>query len=184
MTRKLKARRAVRKLAASVTGQLSGPVPSRQLCEALCHSVSRMRRRPVNLMFVEFPASVTGLAIVHDDHDTILVDSRATGVQSVVITGHELGHLLEDGGPHHQMGGATAAARLLGGGDLESALRNVPAVLHASARAHAQDPCEEAAEAFGITLGGLLLPWVDDTTQEPGPTGELLGRLHTSLGPR
>ncbi|HZG07268.1 MAG TPA: toxin-antitoxin system, toxin component [Streptomyces sp.] len=178
-------RRAARKLADSATARLSGPVPSRRLCEELCRTMSELRGgRPVELSFVEFPPdTATGLVLVHEDHDRILVDRRTTGVQQVVVTGHELRHLTQP--DHHRyVDGAAAAARLLSEADDPERAWNE--VLHAAARSHSQDPCERDAENFGLTLGGRLLPWVagDAQDSDPGPYDGLLGRIQTSLGPR
>ncbi|WP_344323086.1 toxin-antitoxin system, toxin component [Streptomyces macrosporus] len=178
-------RRAARKLAGAVTDRLSGPVSSRRLCEELCRAMGRQRGgRPIELRFIDFPpGTVTGLALIREDSDMVLVHSGTTGVQQVVAVGHELRHLTQDG-HDYCVDGADVAARLLGeNGDMESVLDEV---LHAAARNHAPNDLEDDAERFGLTVGGLLLPWVADGAQDfgPGPRDGLVGRIQTSLGPR
>lgn len=178
-------KRAARKLAGAVTNQLSGPVPSRRLCEEMCRAMSRLRDgRPIVLRFVDFPpGTVTGLALVREDSDMVLVERRTTGVQQVVAVGHELRHLTQDG-HGHCVDGAAVAARLLGeAGDMEDVLDEV---LHAVARDHAPNALEDDAERFGRTVGGLLLPYVADDARDSrsDPGDGLVGRIQTSLGPR
>ncbi|GAA2417485.1 hypothetical protein GCM10010420_54780 [Streptomyces glaucosporus] len=178
-------RRAARRLAGAVTAQLGGPVPSRRLCEEMCRAMSRMRGgRPVDLRFVDFPpGTITGLALVREEGDLVLVERRTTGVQQVVAVGHELRHLTQDG--HGRCAdGAAVSARLLGeAGDVADVLDEV---LRAMARDHAPNALEDDAELFGRTVGGLLLPYVADAVRRSGsgPRDGLLERIRTSLGPR
>lgn len=175
-----KMRRTARKLADAVTAELTGPVPPGLLCEALCRKTSELRGgRPIELRYVDFPAQTTGLALVLEDHDKILVERSTTGVQQVVIVGHELGHLLED--DHHGYLDGAVAARILGeAGDAEQSWRDV---LRVAARDHCQADHEQRVEDFGLALGGMLLPWVADGTQAPGAREGIVGRIQTSLGP-
>ncbi len=176
-------RRTAKRIADSVTAEVSGPVSPTWLCEQLCREMSGLRQRPIELRFIDFPPdSATGLALVYEDHDRIFVDSRTTGVQRVVVTGHELWHLTQDGHGSYR-DGAVAAARMLNEtDDIEHAWRQV---VRAAARSHCEDDCEQQAEAFGLTLGGRLLPWVTDAPGacDAGPRNGLLGRIQTSFKP-
>lgn len=172
----------MKRFADAVTSRLDGPVPSRQLCREMCRTMSEQRGRPIGLHHVEFPpGSATGLMLVREHCDTILVDSRATGPHEILITGHELGHLL-DPEPGRYVDGAVAAARMLA--EADDVERAWSEVLRVAARNHAQDPCEERAEAYGEALASRLLPWLADGARGTGPGGGLAGRISASLGPR
>ncbi|TLS45759.1 hypothetical protein FE633_13435 [Streptomyces montanus] len=64
--------------------------------EAMIDRIARLRGQPIDLDFVPMPRRMTGLCCFGEDRDTIVVNAEAEPLHRVLITLHELWHLIED----------------------------------------------------------------------------------------
>ncbi|KOU66818.1 hypothetical protein ADK57_17695 [Streptomyces sp. MMG1533] len=69
--------------------------PDEGLQSMVAH-IERLRRRPIGIQVVPLPSPATGLTCFGEDRDTIVVNDAAEPLHRVLITLHELWHLIED----------------------------------------------------------------------------------------
>ncbi|WP_424217271.1 toxin-antitoxin system, toxin component (plasmid) [Streptomyces sp. BI20] len=171
----------------TIVAGVGRPVPSDPdaLFESLRACVERQLRARgeearVELHFREFPVdTVTGLMLDLTTRKIVIVEANTTKTHQLIILAHEIWHLLEGHGHVHgaEPAAVRAAARLLGGDlDLESAVEQVAT----AARTDFDVDDERDAETFGLRLGAVFRPYLENDAERP-PTDGLAGRIHSSL---
>ncbi|WP_217237456.1 hypothetical protein [Streptomyces sp. AC555_RSS877] len=58
--------------------------------------IERLRGQPIDIQVVTLPVTATGLTCFGEDRDTIVVNAAAEPLHRLLITLHELWHLIED----------------------------------------------------------------------------------------
>ncbi|MGW2643546.1 toxin-antitoxin system, toxin component family protein [Streptomyces sp. NPDC001393] len=175
-------RRLTAHLAAAVRDRPRPPADARELCRALCATMSALRGgRPVQLRFERFPdeLAVTGLWVEFHDFDLVIVEERAEAVQQLVILGHELWHV--HAGHRHHPGAGAAASRVLAE---EPDLRET--ALAVAARDGSRERDEADADAFGHRLATAFRHHLSRSSDRPlDPVQRSLGhRGRRAGGPR
>ncbi|MGW6459709.1 toxin-antitoxin system, toxin component [Streptomyces sp. NPDC055078] len=172
-------RRAMRRVCASLVRGLDVPPPAGpgQLIDALCRRVAERSGRAVRHTLVPFPPrTVSGLWIATGDTDHILCELRTSPWHQLLITCHEIWHIVEP----RRSGDGAGSAPALSGMDLgtldASALGRIMA---------ARGPYDAASERDADLFASLLLARLTRTPPRAGrevPGEPALHRVERTLG--
>ncbi|MEV8531737.1 hypothetical protein [Streptomyces sp. NPDC051211] len=137
--------------------ELSVPVDPQTVFAALCSSMARRHREPVDYRLVRFPVStVSGLLVRTDTRTLILIEENTSAEHQLGILGHEFWHMEQEA--------ACKASRT-------------------AARTDCAQSVEADCEIFGSLMASRCLRLLQgDAEAVPESASQFGHRLHTSIG--
>ncbi|QES51576.1 hypothetical protein DEJ50_30745 [Streptomyces venezuelae] len=138
--------------------ELPVPVDPPTVFAALCASMARRHRAPVEYRLVRFPVcTVSGLLVRTDARALILIEENTSAEHQLCILGHEFWHMEQE------------AAR--------------PRTTEAATQTEAEEEEEADCEVFGSLIASRCVRWLQaDAEAVPESASQFGRRLHATLG--